>query len=123
MEASILIYMVETDRNYAKTIKSILAEHNFKNFVLFEEEKECLANMAKRPQILIAGYHYKGISGLQLIKKAKTMSPHLFSILLSGDFNNETVYDERFLQYVDKYIIKGMDDIEELIETVTYNFA
>lgn len=123
METSILIYMVENDNMYAKTVKDILAKNHYKNFVVFEDEKECLAHMSKKPDILISGYHLTDKSGLQLIKRAKSMYPNLFSILLSGDFQNETVFDKRFLQYVDKYIIKGMDDIEELIEAVTYNFA
>ena len=117
--------MIDSDSDYGTSVKINLAKKNFNNFVLFEDEKDCLSNMIKKPKILITGYHLKNSSGLQLIKKAKAIYPDFFSILLSGEFHNETfkVFDERFLQYVDKYIIKGMDDMEELIETVTYNFA
>jgi len=125
MNSSVLIHMVDVDENYSKLVKSILVKHNFKHVTLFTNETNCLAQMIKKPKILITGYHLKNMSGLQLIKKARAVYPNFYSILLSGDFHKDTqnVYDERFLQYVDKYIIKGMDDMEDLIEAVVYNFA
>jgi len=125
MNSSVLIHMVDVDENYGKLVKSILAKHNFKHVTLYTNETDCLANITKRPKVLITGYHLKTMSGLQLIKKAKSIFPGFYSILLSGDFHKDTqnVYDERFIQYVDKYIIKGMDDMEELIDTVAYNLA
>ena len=125
MDSSVLIHMVDIDEDYRKLVKSILSKHNFKHMSLYSNENDCLADMIKKPKILITGYHLNHISGLQLIKKARAIYPHFYSILLSGDFHKDTlkVYDERFIQYVDKYIIKGMDDMEELIEAIVYNFA
>lgn len=125
MGNSVLIYIVERDEAYGKLIQSILAKHQYKHVTLFTDENECLAHIVNKPKILITSYHLKTMTGLQLIKKARSRYPHLYSILVSADFHNDTnkVFDERFLQYVDKYIIKGMDDMEELIEAVVYNFA
>jgi hypothetical protein len=63
------------------------------------------------------------MSGLQLIQKAKSICPDFFSILLSGEYhkNNGSMMDERFLQYIDKYIIKGMDDMNELMDALNEN--
>lgn len=125
MSNSVLIYVVERDEAYGKLIQSILSKHQFKHVMLFSDENECLANINHKPKILITGYHLKTMTGLQFIKKARARYPHFYSILVSADFHKDTnkVFDERFLQYVDKYIIKGMDDMEELIEAVVYNFA
>lgn len=123
MKSSVLIHMVDLDEKYGKLVKDYLAKHDFKKVSIFTDEKECLSNMKMRPDILITGYHLKNMSGLQLIKKTKSMLPSCYSILLSGDFHNDTnhAFDERFLQLVDKYIIKGMDDMEELMEALVSN--
>lgn len=123
MERSVLIHLVETDFNYANQIKTSLAKNNFRNVTLYTNEEDCLEDIKKKPQILITAYHLKKLNGLQLIKKIRSQNPNLYSILISDDFQNDNlkVYDERFLQLVDKYIIKGMDDIEELLEAVSNN--
>jgi Response regulator containing a CheY-like receiver domain and a GGDEF domain len=117
--------MVDKDEEYTNNVRNSLASKSFKNVVSFIDETECLKNMSKGPKIVITDSHLKCLSGLQLIKKARLIYPDFFSILLSKDFQEGSfkIYDERFLQYVDKYIIKGMDDMEEIIETVTYNIA
>jgi FixJ family two-component response regulator len=123
MNSLVLIHMVDLDETYGMLVKTFLEKNNFKQVSLFTDENECLNNMKKKPKILITGYHLKNMSGLQLIKKAKIVFPNFYSILLSGGFHEDThhVFDERFLQLVDKYIIKGMDDLQELIEAVTYS--
>ncbi len=125
MASSTLIYIMNNDEGYGKIVKTSLAAKRFKNVVFFADEAECLKNMGKKPKVLITGSRLKSLSGLQLIKKARAIYPDFYSILLSNDFQNDSfkIYDERFIQYVDKYIIKGMDDMEEIIETVCYNFA
>ena len=123
MNSSVLIHVVEVDEKYGMLVKDFLEKNNFKHVTLFTDEKECLSNMKKKPKILITGYHLKNMSGLQLLKKAKTVFPNFYSILLSGDFHKDThhAFDERFLQLVDKYIIKGMDDMEELMDALVYS--
>lgn len=118
-----LIHMVDLDANYGMLVKNFLEKNNYNHVTLFTDENECLSNMKKKPKILITGYHLKNMSGLQLIKRAKSVFPGFYSILLSGDFHKETshAFDERFLQLVDKYIIKGMDDMEELMEALNYS--
>lgn len=123
MDRSVLIHMVDLDENYGRLVKHFLEKNDFKQVILFTDENECLSNMKKKPKILITGYHLKNMSGLQLIKKAKTVFPNFYSILLSGDFHKDTyhAFDERFIQLVDKYIIKGMDDMEELMDALRYS--
>ena len=125
MDSSELIYMIDNDENYAKVVKAILATKKYENVVLFADAEECLKNMAKKPKVLITSSHLHDLSGVQLIKKARAIYPNFFSILLSSDLQNDPfkICDDRFIQYVDKFIIKGMDDLEEIIEAVSYNFA
>jgi len=124
MDSSDLIYMIDNDKNYGNVVKAILAAKKYENVVFFADAQECLKNMAKKPKVLIANSHLHDLSGVQLIKKARAVYPNFFSILLSSDLQNDPfkICDDRFLQYVDKFIIKGMNDLEE-IEAVSYNFA
>jgi len=125
MENSVLIYMIDPDEAYGIKVKNRLAFNHFENFAFFSDTEECLKNMNKKPKILIVSAHLKSFSGIQLIKKARATNPKFFSILLSGESDEDPfkICDDRFLQFVDKYIIKGMDDLEEIIETVCCNFA
>ena len=125
MANSTLIFIIDDDKDYGATVKAGLATKHFENVAFFTDEAECLKNMARKPKVLITASRLKSLSGLQLIKKARAIYPNFISILLSSDFQKDSykIYDERFLLYVDKYIIKGMDDLEEIIETVSYNFA
>jgi DNA-binding NtrC family response regulator len=116
-----LIFIIDDDLGYGRYVQARLAQNKYTNVHLYEDEKACLKDMKKFPAILIVDYHLKEMSGLQLIQKAKNIYPDFYSILLSGEYHNTqstNVMDERFLAYIDKYIIKGMNDMEELFEAL-----
>jgi ActR/RegA family two-component response regulator len=118
-----LIFIVDDDLGYGRYVQARLTQNRFTNVHLYDDEKECLKDMKQLPAFLIVDYHLKKMSGLQLIQKAKSICPDFYSILLSGEYHNNStsMMDERFLQYIDKYIIKGMDDMEELMDTLNDN--
>jgi CheY-like chemotaxis protein len=99
----------------------MLVQKKFGHVVPFYDGKKCLANMTKMPQALIIEDHLKSMTGLQFIQKAKTAYPGLFVVLLSGGNNDFTVLrDERFILYVDKFILKGMNDMNELVDALVH---
>jgi len=116
-----LIFIIDDDLGYGRYVQARLAQNKFTNVHLYDDEKTCLNDMKKLPSILIVDFHLKEMSGLQLIQRAKTIYPDFYSILLSGEYHNTqnaNSMDERFLKYIDKYIIKGMNDMEELFEAL-----
>jgi ActR/RegA family two-component response regulator len=120
METSTLIFILDDDYQFARLVQAKLAQNGYRDAVVFTDEKECLTNMKKNPKILIVDYHLKSMTGLQFIKKTKMAHQDMFSILVSGEFHDclNKIQDERFIQYVDKYVIKGMDEMNELIDAV-----
>jgi DNA-binding response OmpR family regulator len=120
MEHSTLIFILDDDYRFARLIQAKLAQNGYKDSVVFTDEKECLTNMKKNPKILIVDYHLKSMTGLQFIKKTKIEHQDIFSILVSGEFHNspDKMQDERFIRYVDRYVIKGMDEMNELVDAV-----
>jgi len=119
-----LIFIIDDDLGYGRYVQARLAQNRYNNVNLYDDEKACLKDMKQSPDILIVDYHLKTMSGLQLIQKAKIIYPDFYSILLSGEYHNTNTtgsMDERFIQYIDKYIIKGMDDMEELFEAIDNN--
>ena len=116
-----LIFIIDDDLGYGRYVQARLAQNKYTNVHLYDDEKAFLKDMKKSPAILIVDFHLKEMSGLQLIQKAKNIYPDFYSILLSGEYHNTqnaSVIDERFLKYIDKYIIKGMNDMEELFEAL-----
>lgn len=116
-----LIFMVEDDLGYGKLVRARLVQENFSNIILFTDEKDCLMNMTKKPEAVIIDYHLKSMTGLQFIQKAKAIYLDFFVILFSGEFYKDfrKVSDKRFIRYVDKFIIKGMDDMNEIVDALT----
>lgn len=121
IETNNLIFIIDDDLGYGRYVQARLAQNKYTNVHLYDDEKTVLKDMKQSPAILIVDYHLKEMSGLQLIQKAKHIYPDFYSILLSGEYHNTqntNGMDERFLKYIDKYIIKGMNDMEELFEAL-----
>jgi DNA-binding NarL/FixJ family response regulator len=72
------------------------------------------------PKILIINQQLDRTSGLQIIKKIKSVRKDLFAILASREMPNQfqRLVDDQFIHYVDKLIIKGMDDMNEMMEAI-----
>jgi ActR/RegA family two-component response regulator len=120
-ETDNLIFIIYDDLGYGRYVQARLIQNNYTNVHLYDDEKSCLSDMKRLPAILIVDYHLKDMSGLQLIQRAKNIHPDFYSILLSGEYHNTqsgNSIDERFLKYIDKYIIKGMNDMEELFDAL-----
>lgn len=113
-----LIFIVEDDVTCAKLLRYCLQNKGYNNTRIFTNEQECLDNMDLEPKILITDYLLKYEDGLKLIQRAKELHPFLYSILLSGLNKDEILYRNKEAKYVDRYIKKGHESIERLIETV-----
>jgi CheY-like chemotaxis protein len=120
MENSPLIFVVDKDVKFINLVRNKLAECEYNNVVVFTDEKECLKNLKMDPKILIINQQLDRTSGLQIIKKIKSVRKDLFAILASREMPNQfqRLVDDQFIHYVDKLIIKGMDDMNEMMEAI-----
>lgn len=117
-----LIFIIDDNVAYGKLIKATLKKHSYNNVRVFTKEHDFLDNMDQYPHIVICDYHLNTMNGLKLIELAKETHPFFYSILLSGEFhiNTENVLDQRFIHLVDRYLVKNMDELKELVHTLEY---
>ena len=113
-----LIFIVDDDEPYGKLIQIFLGRQGFRNVTFFQDEKSCLQNMIKCPEVLITDYNLNIMSGLKLIEKARKFCHGIFSILLSGVYHKEAFSDDHSIGDIDKYIIKDNDALNELSRTL-----
>jgi ActR/RegA family two-component response regulator len=116
-----LIFLIDDDEPYGKLIQTHIQRQGFGNVVLFQDERSCLLNIIQHPHVLITDYHLNYMSGLKLIEQARKIIRSFYSILLSGVYHNEIYSDDMSIRNVDKYIIKGENDLNQLSETL-HNF-
>jgi DNA-binding NtrC family response regulator len=114
------IFIMDDDYDYGRLVLAKLSREKFTNVHLYTEEDECLRDMVKKPVLMIIDYHLGHMTGLQFIQKAKEIYPNFTAFLVSGEFHKDfyKINDDRFIRYVDKYFIKGMDELNELVDTV-----
>ena len=113
-----LIFIVDDDKPYGNLLSAYLRKAGFQHIELFHDEGQCLNNMGQHPEVLISDYNLNYMSGLKLIQEAREISPGFHSILLSGAFHKEHYSDDMPLDKVDKYIMKGDNELEKLSETL-----
>jgi DNA-binding response OmpR family regulator len=115
---SSLIFIVDDNLYYGKMILYHLKNQGFENVILFSDENKCLDNFKKKPRLLISDYHLKEMNGLQLIQKARGVYQGFYTILLSGSYYEEDFNNNVILHEIDKYIIKGQDELQILADTL-----
>jgi len=120
-----LIFLVDDNIQFNRFVELGLLKHGFKNVKSFISGENCIENLDFEPHIVILDYNLdtpggKIKTGLQLTGAIKTILPNTFIIMLSGEMHKDPARftDTRFLINIDKYLLKGMDNIKELVETI-----
>ncbi len=113
------IFIVEDDKPYGILVQFYLRKLGFQNVELFHDEEQCLNNMDKHPKVLISDYHLNYMNGMKLIEKARKKSSGFYSILLSGSYHKEKYSNDMSLRKIDKYIMKGDNELDKLHETLS----
>jgi DNA-binding NtrC family response regulator len=113
-----MIFIIEDDQPYGVLIQYHLKYLGFQNVLLFHDETQCLNNMDKCPEVLISDYHLNYMSGLKLIEEARKKTSGFYSILLSGEYDKARYSDDISLNKIDKYLIKGENELEKLSEVL-----
>lgn len=112
------IFIIEDDKPYGALLQRHLKNLGFQNVVIFHDEEQCLNNMHQHPKVLISDYNLNYMSGLRLIEEAREKSTGFYSILLSGVYNQEHYAYDMSSHNIDKYIMKGDDELQKLSQTL-----
>ena len=112
-----LIFVVEDNQLYSKLVVSYLKTNKFTNVETFATGEEVLKNMRRNPDIVIQDYLLDGISGIEVLIKAKKIYPEVEFIFLSGNDNIEIAINS--MKYgASNYIVKDKQALQKLVQKI-----
>ena len=119
------VFVVDDDVSFNKMITKSLMKKGVRKIEPFYNGEDCIANLDLEPDIIILDYHLENSkgrlkTGLQVAEIIKRESPLTYIIMLSGEMQNDLnrFTDPRFINHIDRYLVKGMDQIPSLLEAM-----
>jgi len=79
-----LIFIVDDDPLYHEVYSYNLKKENYENIMYFKSGEDCIANLDKKPDVIILDYEMKGMNGIQTLKKIKEYNNDIKVIICSG---------------------------------------
>ncbi|CAN5429678.1 sigma-54 dependent transcriptional regulator [soil metagenome] len=107
------IFIVDDDELYSNIIKYSLEENPSFEIEIFQSGEDFFDNVYLNPDIVIIDYNLPGMSGLEILKKIKSINPSISTILLSGQEKVEVVV-EAYKSGANNYVIKNHNVAYEL---------
>ena len=112
-----LIFVVEDNQMYNKLVVSYLRTNKFTNVESFLTGEDVLRNMNKNPDIIIQDYLLDGMTGIEVLIKAKKTNPNVEFIFLSGnDSIDIAINSMKYGAY--NYILKDQMALPKLVEKI-----
>lgn len=112
-----LIFVVEDNAIYNKLVVSYLKTNKFTNVESYLTGEEALANMHKNPELVIQDYLLDGMTGIEVLIKAKKVNPNVEFIFLSGNDKIDIAINS--MKYgANNYIVKDQNALPKLIEKI-----
>ena len=112
-----LIFVVEDNQIYNKLVVSYLKTNKFTNVEAYLTGEEVLKNMHKNPDIVIQDYLLDGMTGIEVLIKAKKICPNVEFIFLSGNDNIDIAINSmKYGAY--NYIVKDQMALQKLVEKI-----
>lgn len=112
-----LIFVVEDNQMYNKLVVSYLKTNKFTNVESYLTGEEALKNMHKNPDIIIQDYLLDGMTGIEVLIKAKKIYPNVEFIFLSGNDNIDIAINSmKYGAY--NYIVKDQMALQKLVEKI-----
>ena len=112
-----LIFVVEDNQMYNKLVVSYLKTNKFTNVESYYTGEEALKNMHKNPDIIIQDYLLDGMTGIEVLIKAKKICPNVEFIFLSGNDNIDIAINSmKYGAY--NYIVKDHQALQKLLEKI-----
>lgn len=112
-----LIFVVEDNQMYNKLVVSYLKTNKFTNVESYLSGEEALKNIDKNPDIVIQDYLLDGITGIEVLIKAKKTNPGIEFIFLSGQDSIDVAINSMKYGAYD-YIVKDQMALQKLVNKI-----
>ncbi len=112
-----LIFVVEDNQMYNKLVVSYLKTNKFTNIESYLSGEEVLKNMHKNPEIIIQDYLLEGMTGIEVLIKAKKTNPNVEFIFLSGQDSIDIAINTMKYGAYD-YIVKDQMALQKLVNKI-----
>jgi len=112
-----LIFVVEDNQMYNKLVVSYLKTNNFRNLESFLTGGYTLKNLDKNPDIIIQDYLLDGMTGIEVLIKAKKTNPNVEFIFLSGQDSIDIAINSMKYGAYD-YIVKDQMALQKMVNKI-----
>ena len=112
-----LIFVVEDNQMYNKLVVSYLKTNKFTNVESYLSGEEAIKNMHKNPNIVIQDYLLEGMTGIEVLIKAKKTNPDVEFIFLSGQDSIDVAINSMKYGAYD-YIVKDQMALQKLVNKI-----
>lgn len=112
-----LIFVVEDNHIYKDLVVSYLKTNKYTNVESYLTGEEALKNMHKNPDVVIQDYLLDGMTGIEVLIKAKKIAPNVEFIFLSGNDNIDIAINS--MKYgASNYIVKDQQALPKMVEKI-----
>jgi len=112
-----LIFVVEDNQMYNKLVVSYLKTNKLTNVESYLSGEEALNNMSKNPDIIIQDYLLEGMTGIEVLIKAKKTNPNVEFIFLSGQDSIDIAINSMKYGAYD-YIVKDQMALQKMVNKI-----
>jgi len=112
-----LIFVVEDNQMYNKLVVSYLKTNKLTNVESYLTGEEALKNMDKNPDIVIQDYLLEGMTGIEVLIKAKKTNPNVEFIFLSGQDSIDIAINSMKYGAYD-YIVKDQMALQKMVNKI-----
>ncbi len=112
-----IIFVVEDNQIYNKLVVSYLKTNKFTRVESFLSGEEVLKNMDKNPDIIIQDYLLEGMTGIEVLIKAKKINPNVEFIFLSGQDSIDIAINSMKYGAYD-YIVKDQMALQKMVNKI-----
>ena len=112
-----LIFVVEDNPVYNKLVVSYLRSNKLTNVESYLTGEEALANLHKKPDIIVQDYLLEKMTGIDVLVKAKKMHPEIEFIFLSGQDSIDIAINSMKYGAYD-YIVKDQMALKKLVNKI-----
>lgn len=112
-----LIFVVEDNQMYNKLVVSYLKTNKFTDVESYLSGEEALNNMTKNPDIVIQDYLLEGMTGIEVLIKAKKTNPDVEFIFLSGQDSIDIAINSMKYGAYD-YIVKDQMALQKMVNKI-----
>lgn len=114
-----LIYVVEDNAMYNRVVSEYLKRNKYNNVVSFFSGKECLESLKskKYPDIILQDYSLSDMTGIDVLRRVKKVSPRTEFIFLTANESTEVAVNTIKYGAYD-YIIKDDVALEKVVNKI-----